>query len=693
MKPIFRKEDFIITQKSTKREQLLLTISIISWLLLLVFELAEQFYWLIGMHAVSFPQFLQGGLLNVFLLSAYFYSSFKLRRHDSLDFHTLLYQVFIAAILSTFVSGFITLFIQFIKDTPLERNVFLRTTLFHIEFGLFIALLVRAYTKWRKMILYERTWFTSWSMKIFEVLLFSSLFEHFFHLDSDAEIYIRVAAGFLMLCALLLSVNVRWIPSLNFKQKIICLGYLLVILICISYFIFNINSYFSSENLVITELAKSVFYVALIGFVIIYAIASFLILIFNLPTSSVFEKKFKEIEAMQTLSADILSEESEYRAYHVLLSGALDTVRTDLAWVHTDKRDFVLSDTTPLTAAQRLTEFMREVGYTGTEILKVSSRKSKGKEQELYQSVVAAPLRSQNSYLGTLYMASRMTGYFDSTSISIIKTLTSQVSIALQNFRLLAQSRENERLKSELQIAYQVQQSLLPTNVDLPDHFEFFAHSIPATDVGGDYYDVYRVNDDLYALIIADVSGHGVQAAFVMAQLKGIFQSLVAQTSNPKDFLFHANTAISQCMRQNKKMYVTALYCLIDTKNQILTLARAGHCSALYYDNASKRITLLEEGGLGLGILRNEKYAAYINTEKRVYEEGDIILLYTDGLIETKNPHTQEEYGTERLHKLFKESISLPLSGIYENIMADVELFRGDAHAEDDCTLVIIKFA
>ncbi|MCS7004493.1 MAG: SpoIIE family protein phosphatase [Cytophagales bacterium] len=693
MRPFF--EEISHLPKGSKREQLLLIVSLSSWLILLLYSLIEHFYYVVGMQtSYALAYFLQGLLLNIFLVSTYAYSAFRLRRYESHDYHTLLYQVFVAAVLCVLASLMISLFMQYIKNSPLEKNVFLKIVLFHIELGLLVAFLVRAYTKWRRMILYERTKFTDWSMKIFEILLFSSLIEHFFQITTSAQIYIKVAVGFLMFCALILSVNVRWIPILNFKQKIISLIYLLFILLSVVYFLMSISSYFlDEENLVLDELTNSIFFIALIGFVVIYALASFLVLIFNLPTSSVFEKKIREIEALQALSEDILNEESEYRAYHTLLTGALATVHADLAWVQTDKNDFILSHQTPLAIAQRLTELTREAGYKGTDLLKISSRKSKGKDQQPYQSILAMPLRSQNNFLGTLYMASRLNNYFDATAVSMLKTLVSQLSIALHNLRLLIQSRENERLKSEFQIAYQIQQSLLPTKVDLPENFEFFAHSIPAADVGGDYYDVYQVNEFLYALMIADVSGHGVKAAFVMAQMKGIFQSLVPLNSNPKDFLVHANVAISQCMRQHRNMYVTALYCLIDTQSKTLTFARAGHCSALYYVKSENQFLLLEQGGLGLGILRNEKYAQYIDTETRFYHEGDIILLYTDGIIESKNPYTQEEYGNERLLKVFQNNIHLSLSGIYEAIMADIEKFREEIPIEDDCTVLLIKFA
>jgi serine phosphatase RsbU (regulator of sigma subunit) len=248
---------------------------------------------------------------------------------------------------------------------------------------------------------------------------------------------------------------------------------------------------------------------------------------------------------------------------------------------------------------------------------------------------------------------------------------------------------EKEKLQQELDIAEKVQKSLLPKNLKFNDKIDIYAFSESAKSVGGDYYDLFRITPHRTYIVIGDVSGKGTSAAFNMAQMKGIFQSLAQLDMPPEYFLLYANQAVSQCFE--KASFITITLLLIDTQNQILTIARAGHCPTLYYNALTNTTDYIQDKGLGLGIMRNKTYAKFIATKQMPYNVGDIILLYTDGISEAKNK-SDEEYGYERLKNFFAQNKHLPLEQIQSKLIEDVYAFCEGLPPADDYTSVIIRF-
>ncbi len=307
---------------------------------------------------------------------------------------------------------------------------------------------------------------------------------------------------------------------------------------------------------------------------------------------------------------------------------------------------------------------------------------------EYYKSIVVIPLFIQEQYIASIALLKDVNEGFSKEMIEIIRTFVNQASISIENHRLMMEAIVNERYKEELKIAKRVQEGLMPkalhTNCDL----EISTFSKAAAEVGGDYFDTYKISDEKLAIIVGDVSGKGTSAAFHMSQMKGIFHSLVQLNLPIHDFIIKANNALSECL--DRTSFITIAYFIIDSEKKTFRFSRAGHCPTLYYSAEENQVMYLEDNGLGLGILRDRQFDSYVEVNEINYQSGDILVLYTDGITEAKNPRN-EEFGYERLKWLLEEKAKLDAKDIKEAIVQGMYDFCGSNVIEDDVTLLIIK--
>ena len=254
---------------------------------------------------------------------------------------------------------------------------------------------------------------------------------------------------------------------------------------------------------------------------------------------------------------------------------------------------------------------------------------------------------------------------------------------------MLQSAIENERYREELKIAKRVHESLLPSTLESNQKFEITAYSKPADEVGGDYYDTHRISDHKFALIIGDVSGKGTSAAFNMSQMKGVFHSLAQIDLDPKEFVFKANDALGRCLERTS--FITLSYFILDTEEGVIQFSRAGHCPSLYYHRSQSKVEFLKSKGLGLGIIRNKEYCNYVEVNQLNYQPGDVLVLYTDGVTEAKDPENRE-FGYDRLKSIVQKNIDKSVDDIQKAIIDGVWEFTSVDEIEDDFTTMILKF-
>lgn len=445
------------------------------------------------------------------------------------------------------------------------------------------------------------------------------------------------------------------------------------------------------------NLTDNLFLISLFGFILIYAIFSFLVTLFNLPTSSVFEQKLTEAISFQRLSQSIQPGENEEQVLDILMDSCMSASYADAAWLEltTNGSRSLLQDR--FIDPETRTELVQLIGNQ-----KIAQEWSADNQSEKlspitlrlshikFESVLLVPIIINKSTIGKMVLCKEVRDGFNKEMVNIITTFARQASIAVENHRLLNQAILNERYQEELKIAQRVQKALLPTKLDHNVAFDICAYSNAADEVGGDYYDTYKLDENRFVFIIGDVSGKGTSAAFHMSQMKGIFHSLIQLDLGPAEFMVRANSALSKCLERNH--FITASIFIIDTREGKICHARAGHVPTLMHSFATKKSEYLDINGLGLGILRNKRYENHVEEKTFKFQPGDVLVLFTDGIVEAKNEKSLQ-FGFERIRSLLEISHHLGPREIQSKIIDSLHSFvGGDGLIDDDYSIMVVKF-
>lgn len=242
---------------------------------------------------------------------------------------------------------------------------------------------------------------------------------------------------------------------------------------------------------------------------------------------------------------------------------------------------------------------------------------------------------------------------------------------------------ERERLEGELGLARQIQARLLPGEAPVLPRTELAGMSLPAREVGGDYYDFLRLPDGRLGLIIADVSGKGIPAALLMSSFRA---SLLSQklTEGPAEILSRLNGFLHRSVEPGR--FVTAFLGLFDLDTGTFLYCNAGH-NPPYVLSANGTVRTLKEGGLVLGLFRE---SVYEETEVSL-EAGDTLALFTDGVTEAQNAE-EELWGEERLLELLQAHQKSPCRRIVGEILSELRRFAGEEPQSDDITLLLARW-
>jgi len=254
--------------------------------------------------------------------------------------------------------------------------------------------------------------------------------------------------------------------------------------------------------------------------------------------------------------------------------------------------------------------------------------------------------------------------------------------------QLMVEQAEKERLEEELRIAREIQMSLLPRGgLELPG-LSVTALCVPAREVGGDYYDFFRLSDTKVGVLIADVSGKGTSAALYMAELKGLVLSLSRIYDSPAKLLGEANRILTANM--DSRSFVTMTYAVVDTAARRMRYARAGHNPLIHFQARTGLTRVLTPAGLGLGLDSGDRFEEILEEDEVPLEPEDFFLFFTDGLSEAMNPGA-ELFGEGRLRRILEDGGRLTSEELKEKILEEVRQFVGEADPHDDMTLVVLK--
>lgn len=676
-------------------KRLYFSLALLSWIILLVNDV------LIIQHPennypIIFSDIAMNVLLSTFFLFTFLGFKIQIGVQRTGQLTDMLWQVFLLGAVTIPITIIIKLAGDLLLQKQLSQDALLTNIFNHINLGLITIFIANSFYVWKKMILFQKSNRTDILWHLFEYAVLISILSNFFSFTISQQSFILATAP-LTITGIILTFNLKWVAFMNYKQKWRSILLLALLIVIIFTFLERIYEHHIISTLII-DLSDNIFILATMGFILANSFVALLVLLFNLPTSSVFEQKFGEVMLFQKLHQTLQLGDKEEDVYSILLDSSKVTVMADAAWLEIRDERNSLKDFSSIqidefdvfeikkTLRKNQINILSEPQY----IKNVHDYPFADKLKHLsFKSLLIVPLTSNNQTLGTLVLAKNLADGFDKEMVDIIFTFVSQASIAIKNFRLMSEAIQTERYKEEIKIAKEVQKSLIPSDLNIHPLIQMNAFSKGAADVGGDYYDVFRISDEVCIVVIGDVSGHGTSAAFTMAQMKGIFHSLVHMNLSPEVFMSHANLALSKCLE--KKIFITLSYFILYPKIQKIEYARAGHCPALLLHNNTGNLGVLDGKGLGLGLTRNQSYASFIHKYELHYSTGDALILYTDGLVEAHNT-SREEYGYDRLKRLIVEHSQASAKEMNDAIIEDVQLFMGTTQFEDDCTLLVLRF-
>lgn len=319
-------------------------------------------------------------------------------------------------------------------------------------------------------------------------------------------------------------------------------------------------------------------------------------------------------------------------------------------------------------------------------------------EREGIMSFAHIPIaREGEPPVGVLSVFSRsIIGLFTKPFIDLLSSLAGQLAQAVKiDSEMKAKERErrqkeealleNARVMKEMEIAKQIQLSLLPASPPELEGVLIAGRCIPAAHVGGDYYDFFLRGEDTVDIIIADVSGHSVGAALIMVETRSVLRAQIHTTESTGEILAMLNELLQEDL-SSAELFITMFYIKYDTVNRLLTYSSAGHNRPILYRPGEPPCDQLDAEGLILGVKRDVAFE-----EKSIeLRPGDILLMYTDGITEARNP-SGEFFGEQRLCEILEASGDEDPEKLIERTLDEVTAFAGSQPLQDDISMVVMK--
>jgi serine phosphatase RsbU (regulator of sigma subunit) len=298
--------------------------------------------------------------------------------------------------------------------------------------------------------------------------------------------------------------------------------------------------------------------------------------------------------------------------------------------------------------------------------------------------VLGVPLSIKGEVFGVMLAAeANVPPSFHERRQEIISGIAQQVSLTIQNDRLNHEMVERERLEKEIQLARQIQRTFLPSRLpDLPG-WDLAIVWQTAREVGGDFYDIFKLGSDKLGIVIADVSDKGMPAALYMTVARTLIRAFVRDIASPAKVLDRVNRLLVGDSQDG--LFVTAVYAVLDLRDGTLTYANAGHNLPLIVHAKTRQIEALPKGGMALGVVARSK----ILEHTLEICPGDQLILYTDGVSESMSA-TGEIFGEDRLSQAIEQAPNRGAHEIIQHITGILRDFRQGASASDDLTMVVI---
>ncbi len=307
------------------------------------------------------------------------------------------------------------------------------------------------------------------------------------------------------------------------------------------------------------------------------------------------------------------------------------------------------------------------------------------------RSMVFSPLVHDDLTLGVLAVANPSNGLpFSETDFSMINSLGEQAALAIKNSDAMNLRFEKTRLDADLRLAHDVQELFLTRVFPPIKGLEIDARYIPSAQVGGDFYDFYKLSAHKYCLCVADVSGKGVPASLLMALCQTHLKHLVHKNRSPSEVLILLNEELFPRIR--KDMFITLFLAVLDIRSDKITYSRAGHEPAMLVKGSTEKnsVTELRGDGMALGMVEPALFSELIKDEVTDFSVGDLLCLFTDGVTEATNQE-KEEFGLARLKDELLQNTGHTAQSLNQKIIRNLNKFSLQSLDRDDLTLLSVK--
>jgi sigma-B regulation protein RsbU (phosphoserine phosphatase) len=300
------------------------------------------------------------------------------------------------------------------------------------------------------------------------------------------------------------------------------------------------------------------------------------------------------------------------------------------------------------------------------------------------RNILAAPVISvsDQQLLGVLQILNRDSGSFGEFDEQLIQAFAAHAATALERAGLLDELRKAQELKVAVDLARRIQIGFLPSSLPGMDGYETADWWEPAESVSGDYYDILQLPDGRVALIVADVTGHGVGPSLIMASVRAMLHVLTRMYSDPVQIVTRLEEAIETDLKDG--WFVTLFLATLDLKDHELEYVNAGHGPVIHV--SGNQCKMLDATGLPLGVSLDDLKRRGACDMK----PGDLLLMATDGSIETRNSE-KELFGSGRLTDLLMSNHECPVDEIIDRIRETIRVFHGKRHPADDITMLLVK--
>lgn len=297
---------------------------------------------------------------------------------------------------------------------------------------------------------------------------------------------------------------------------------------------------------------------------------------------------------------------------------------------------------------------------------------------------VIVPMQIQGKTKGLIILGRRINNIdYTDADIEFIFSVGSLAIISMENRRLFREALEKQKMEEELDLARDIQRNLLPQKIPAYTNFDIAAVNVSSKQVGGDYYDIIELDEDDCAVAIADVSGKGVPASLLMANMQAFLQVICRQNIPLDTATGLINDLISKNTADGR--FITFFWGILNNIDKTFEYVNAGHNPPLLIRDG--KIIKLEIGGMILGVM---KTMTPYRSEKIELIKDDVLVMFTDGISEAMNKRG-EEFSDETLEKLSLESAADTAENIMKKIQSEVQRFTDGANQSDDITLVVIK--